>query len=595
MAESKSLSIILVAGLLVFFAAGLALAENTNVLSGEALLKAMRDKADLGPKPAYENRLHKPLPPTQPTISEKPKIPEKPVFSEQPTQPTVSDVSLKPLPQPLRRPIGDPLLAMVPAESLFCVRINHFDYTLSQTDQFLAGVSPVPIELSMLVRMQFAQLLGSPELKGVNMGGSFAVFATTAPSESIGNDLLSILVPVTDYKQFISGNPNIGPPDTKGVSKFSGKVDALVMQAGNYALIKSSESYDKLLRMAKAISEAKITPLTTALDAAEAEKAIREPVWVYGNIELAQKTLGAEISEGLERLKVMTGAMQPTGPGGTSPAAAVMGLDVENLMKQIRFLSLTLNPKPNVLNITYTISAVPGTKMVERFAAEPAAIRKLCDELNAQEPKQMGAEIKQILALLPDADKADFVGTYNLMNLFKMAAAFSPTPMPQIDIPTKSNISFAGKVGKGTLTIDIALPKEHLAEIAAGAMMIQQQMMQTGIGASAGPDLEPFKEQSTWVKCRNPACGHAWEMNLKEYFEFVEKNADPRSILPPPLTCPKCGESSGYRAVKCAKCGLVFEIGSVRADFADRCPKCRYSKTEQDRKKAAEARKKLNR
>jgi predicted Zn-ribbon and HTH transcriptional regulator len=178
------------------------------------------------------------------------------------------------------------------------------------------------------------------------------------------------------------------------------------------------------------------------------------------------------------------------------------------------------------------------------------------------------------------------------MNLFKMAVAFSPAPTPQIDIPTKSNISFAGKVGKGTLTIDIALPKEHLAEIAAGAMMIQQQMMQPQIGGSAGPDLEPFKDMSTWVKCRNPACGHAWEMNLKEYFKYVEKHADPRSTKPPALVCKKCGQKSVYRAVKCAKCGFTFERGTVPADFADRCPKCRYSKVEEDRKKAAEARKK---
>ncbi|MHC4528267.1 MAG: hypothetical protein ACYS29_10350, partial [Planctomycetota bacterium] len=73
------------------------------------------------------------------------------------------------------------LLDTVPADSLFCVRVNNFDYTLNQLDQFLAGVSPMPMGLSMLARAQMAQLLGNPELTGVNMGGSFALFAKADP------------------------------------------------------------------------------------------------------------------------------------------------------------------------------------------------------------------------------------------------------------------------------------------------------------------------------------------------------------------------------------------------------------------------------
>jgi len=167
----------------------------------------------------------------------------------------------------------------------------------------------------------------------------------------------------------------------------------------------------------------------------------------------------------------------PAVQAGMLPASEANDADLENLGKQIRFMSLTLNPKPNVLNITYTISAVQGTKAAETLTPDSTLIRKLSDMLKAKEPKQMGAEIKPILALLPEADKADYVGTYNLMGLFKLATAMAPMPMPQMDMPTKSSIVFAGKVGKGMMTVDIALPKEHLAEIAAAATMMQQQMM----------------------------------------------------------------------------------------------------------------------
>jgi len=608
MIKSRSLRAITITLLLLLFAAT-TLAQDTGILWGEALLRVFRDKAGLGPNPAYENRIKQPFVPTEPAITEVPEIFEEPEISERPTEPTITKILVRPEPKPLPKPVpklvpkpvADELLAMVPAESLLCLRINNFEYNVSQIDQFMAGVSPVPIGLSMLVRMQFANVLGSPQLTGVNMSGSFAIFATTAPGESIEMDLISILVPITDYKQFISGNQNISPPDGKGVSKITGEVDALVMQLGNYALIKSSESYDKLLKMAKAISEGKTAGLATALDDAEAQKATRQAIWAYGNIELTQKTLGTEISDGLEGIKMMAGAMMPTGPGGASPAAA-LDMDIENLMKQIRYLSLTLNPKPNVLNITTAISGVPGTKVAQTFSAHGKmgsstdfpTILMLSQMLGAKDPKEMGppgkmgssTQLKSIAALIPNANKADYVGTYNLMNLFKLAMAFAPMPAPKMDMPAKSNIAFAGKVGKGTSTIDIALPKEHLAEIAAAAMMMQQQM-----GASEGPNLEPFKDMSTWVTCRNPACKAAYEMNLKEYHEFIQANADPRSPMPPAMVCKKCRQKSVFRAVKCAKCGFVFERGTVLADFADRCPKCRYSKTEQDRKKAAEARK----
>ena len=117
-----------------------------------------------------------------------------------------------------------------------------------------------------------------------------------------------------------------------------------------------------------------------------------------------------------------------------------------------------------------------------------------------------------------------------------------------------------------------------------------QMMMQHQMKSSKGPDLQTFKDKSTWVKCREPQCGAEYQMNLKEYFVHMEEHADPRSLLPPPLVCKKCGQKSVYRAVKCEKCGLVFERGTVPRDFADRCPKCAYSKVEEARKRERDAR-----
>jgi general secretion pathway protein G len=87
----------------------------------------------------------------------------------------------------------------------------------------------------------------------------------------------------------------------------------------------------------------------------------------------------------------------------------------------------------------------------------------------------MPTEIRSAVALLPEAAKADFLVTFNYLRLFQMITAIIPFPMPQMDIPTKSNIVCAGKAGGGRLTVDVALPKEHLTEIMGAFQRMMQQ------------------------------------------------------------------------------------------------------------------------
>jgi len=206
-------------------------------------------------------------------------------------------------------PTSDELLRIVPAESLFCVRVNNLDQTLGQTDQFLTGVSPAPMWLSMIIRGHLAKLLGSPELTGVNMNGSFAVFGTIAPGEPVGEDLISILIPVTDYQQLVSENPNITQPDANGVSKMTS--GPILIQVGNFALLKWQKCYDKLIETAKSISSASSAGLASVLDDDELNKAMKEPIWAHGNIQLASKTFGPLLLGKIEETKAIISGEKP--------------------------------------------------------------------------------------------------------------------------------------------------------------------------------------------------------------------------------------------------------------------------------------------
>ena len=278
-------------------------------------------------------------------------------------------------------PASSELLKMIPAKTLFCVRVNNFDYTLNQIDQFLAGASPMPMGVSMLVRMQLANLLGSPQLTGLNTNGSFAVFGVTMPGETTQTDatpdiFVGILAPITDYKQFIEGNTNCVEGDEKGISKITmnGEPVMLTAKAGNYAIMSRANDYDKLATMAKAISATGSAGLSDILNAAETKQAETEPIWAFGNVQQVNEAFGSLISAKFQEIQTMMKSTQ-AGQAGASQEGVrnIMNMYsgiLEMLLKEAKSVSVAINPKSNVLNITKTISAVPGTDMAKMLTAD---------------------------------------------------------------------------------------------------------------------------------------------------------------------------------------------------------------------------------
>jgi hypothetical protein len=91
--------------------------------------------------------------------------------------------------------------------------------------------------------------------------------------------------------------------------------------------------------------------------------------------------------------------------------------------------------------------------------------------------------------------------------------------------------------------------------------------------------------QAILTLCTNPNCNHQSEMDKRAYYEEVDKlvRLNPRQSQPP-LPCSICGKKSVFRAVRCPQCDHVFLYGRIQHDVADRCPKCRYSQMEEDRR-----------
>lgn len=601
---------------------------------------------------------------------------------------------------------SDELLNTIPADALFCVRINNFDYSAGRLDDFLTGASPMPLGISMLARMQLARLFGSPELAGINTAGNFAVFGVLKPDSKVPQ--VCALIGVTDYKQFIEGNTNVSQPDANGLSKITigaaptapgagplkpaeAKAAGFVAKAGSFALL--SKSPAGLSAMAGLLGQQGSAKLAGVLSAGQAKQATAQRLWAYGNIQLASKTYGQklldELDKAKEKIKTIESKMQQSAKNpqsGKEPSAepaagrsmkiAANVMDayadiLRMLMDGAKFVTIASSPKPEVLNIRATINTVAGTELAALFSSEGAtppadnklpgyledgaaangimrmdtvfwrkfindkamgfvsvifagqeggedtlkmmktatemsslvsnavfsvstapqarppfearyvyalkdperyirllkeslelyntgmgkfydemvmqtefkfadaadnykgvpigsmsfdmkmtdanspqaqmltamygggfnyryavvdknlfttvgpdpniSIRKLIDTAKAGGPAKVCSEITQAMALIPDADKADFLGTLNVLRMAKIVLAFVPMPLPALpDVPTASNLVFAGRVADGSSTLDIALPKQHLMEITTAVQMIMQQKMQQG-------------------------------------------------------------------------------------------------------------------
>ena len=388
-------------------------------------------------------------------------------------------------PAPVQPPAGSAdVLGVVPAQSLACLRIRNFEYTINQLDQFLVGISPVPMMLSMGLRAQLAGVLGNPQLAGIDMNGTFAFFAVPLPGSADPNaaPFVGVLVPVSDYSVFVGSNPNVGQPDAQGVSRIAAQVPGpmVVKQAGAFALITMAQGYDALLATADIIASGRSVPLSTSIEPADAQSAA--PVWAYINAQAAMKLLAPLISAQMGQAGAMPGGMPPAGPGTAAPMPMMPGMmnfDFAGLAQNMDVQSATvgLTPTQTVLTAAVQVTALPGTKTAQMLVRGSPELADMFQGMGAKAPGLMGPEMSMVSALIPQAAQADVVGTFDLMQLIGLAAASSPVPLPipDMNVPSRSRVAYAITADAGRMTVDIAVPKEHIVEIMAGLKTAKPQ------------------------------------------------------------------------------------------------------------------------
>lgn len=173
---------------------------------------------------------------------------------------------------------SDDMLEMLPENTLFCVRINDLNTTLSQMDAYLTGASPIPLSLNMLANMKMAEILGDPMMTGIEMGGVFGVVGL--PDKTTG-----ILVPVTNFADFVENNPNCNQ-DENGITILAseGAMIGFALASANdgtYAIAVPEFEKAKLSTLKAALNTG--YSLADQLSPSQSRQAADAPVWAYVN------------------------------------------------------------------------------------------------------------------------------------------------------------------------------------------------------------------------------------------------------------------------------------------------------------------------
>jgi hypothetical protein len=258
------------------------------------------------------------------------------------------------------------VLEAVPADALFAVRVNNFEFTLGQLDQFLVGIAPTPNSASMMGRMQLANALGDPNLRNINLRGQMAVFGTAVPKEpnTAPQVFIAGLIPVTDYSKFITSNPSATKPDSNGIGTI-GQMKMLVAQDAGFAILASSNEYAAL---ANAVKTTKGKNLTSVLSAAQRQSSGKARIWAYGNVQQAMKLYGPIILAKMDEARKSVFLKDPN-IAQLSQLTAVYFDAAKSLMNETKDVTIAANPKPDALAFTGTVTAVPGTEMAKTLVA----------------------------------------------------------------------------------------------------------------------------------------------------------------------------------------------------------------------------------
>ncbi|MHC4285891.1 MAG: hypothetical protein ACYSWZ_23400 [Planctomycetota bacterium] len=315
----------------------------------------------------------------------------------------------------------DRALQMLPAETLFCVRINNLDSTTAAVNEYLKGVAPDSLDVKDEVLSKLAKRLGGKKPRGVNVKGTFVIFGVNLPSKEsevnpFANLFVGALVPINNYKTFISKNPNVGEADDEGISKLTvdGKEEAIAIRKGRFAVMCPPRSRDKLIRFKK-MRVGRKRGLAALLDESEKDLLRASPICMYGKMIFTQ----------IEAMKGLLKMTQEQGKTAMVNPAAIIDFYVkmfEVLLKGTDRLALGIVPTAEKCTFTLQCETVDDTLLAQLLTAPE------------------GGDLSQLIGYLENGAFANVITKVDrkgmklgYMKMFDLFASISPDAMSKAE------------------------------------------------------------------------------------------------------------------------------------------------------------------
>ncbi|MBN1457746.1 MAG: hypothetical protein JW912_07840 [Sedimentisphaerales bacterium] len=262
----------------------------------------------------------------------------------------------------------DPMMKMLPDDCLFCVRINDLNGSLAQIDQYLSGISPVGA--AMLVNKELADLVGDPMLRGVEMNGTFAMVG-------LSDMTAGMLVPVSNYAEFVKNNPN-DSKTKEGITVFRSDpnlpdIFATSQISEQYALVVPGSEKSSLVKLKAALVNVS-SPLGEKLSESQAKEAAAASVWIYVNIA----SLYDQFSPiALNELDTIQQEMPKEMTGSIGDLVTLYFKVYLEMFKQLGgdadSVTVALTPEMTSLSIDTTFRAKSGSELAQMLVTNPKA------------------------------------------------------------------------------------------------------------------------------------------------------------------------------------------------------------------------------
>ncbi|AQQ71963.1 hypothetical protein SMSP2_02342 [Limihaloglobus sulfuriphilus] len=297
-------------------------------------------------------------------------------------------------------PLSASAVDLVPQDTLLCVLVNDIETTSKNLDEFMIGLSPVPVSAGMGVKMGIISIFGEKHAPAIDTSGDMAVFAFKMAQENPDNAgplkeiAAAAVVPLSEPELLTKDNPAVEGPDAGGIYRLTAMGQRIAFKpiAGTkYALAAAEYAGIDPAKVINAV-ESSDKSIAQSMDKNVLTASGQYPIWTYFDIESVNKHYGPML-EGYLQIGRGAAAKQLENAPKEGAAASQLGLKFLNnyfdllklFMNQGKSLSIAFDIRPDMVKFKKTFFALPDTPMASYFVEDARLLNLALSKYAAQD------------------------------------------------------------------------------------------------------------------------------------------------------------------------------------------------------------------